>query len=158
MWSPAKAQRIRERLTAMAVGPEEAMRGLAEAELGEPLEAAGAFEAVLHVRFGAGVYGMLAAATTWLVRKQRALLPSYPFLGVTASELVAWEFRFGKGLELKRLVGRWPLDSLDVVAVEPVRCRATVGLRPGRPPVELRGVYRSEAERAVVERLAALQR
>lgn len=141
----------------MAEASDEAMRSLAESESGAQFDVAGAFQTVVNARPGGGAFGIPKAAAVWAVRKLRTPLPPYPYLGMTLSELVVFEFRFAATLELKRTVGRWSLDSVEVLHVDPALCQVALRLRPGRRAVELKGAYGSDAERAVVRRLGEVQ-
>ncbi len=130
------------------------MRPLTQARLGEPVLAAGAFRSVVDAPFGGltpPAIGIPVMAAGWF-RRKRSRLPTYPYLALTATELVVAEFRFGSSIRFKRLVGRWPLSSVQVLAAEPRRRRMTLRLGD-KNPVELEGLYASASEREVVIRI-----
>ena len=72
---------------------------------------------------------------------------------MTANQLAVLEFRYGRTTRLKWIIGRWPLDQVQVPAADAARRRLKVSL-PGRHfTLELEGVYRSQAEIDVVAAL-----
>lgn len=133
------------------------MRLLAQARLGEAILAAGAFRPVVDAPFGGLTppsIGIPVMAAGWLNRK-RTHLPAYPYVALTATELVVAELRFGASIRVRRLSGRWPLPSVHVVAADPRRRRMTLRLGD-RKAVELEGLYSSDSEREVVSRIGEL--
>ena len=121
----------------------------ATATLGPSIQAAGQFHTV------AGASPRSLAVLEWVVLKVRARLPSYPYLAVLPGELVILELRHAATVRVRRVVGRWPLDTIRVLAADAARRQVTLALPGRRFPAVLEGAFGTPSEAAVVTALQA---
>lgn len=141
------------------------MYQMAKAVVGPTLEAAATFRVIVDPeknrpipvsRPEAMALIGLGKLVSWAMARKRSGLPAYAYVALTSDEMIVLEFRFGSTLQLKRLVGRWPLREIRVSKATSHRRHLCLTLPSSKAPVHLEGVFHGDAERVVIDRLTEL--